>query len=313
MSQHNVIFDAKNYMNIQGLGNLKAQSKTDPKLARHEVAQQFESLLVQMLIKSMRDANKAFGDSKEMGSSQEMYQDLFDKQVALSISQKGMGFGDAVERFLTRGEPAQTSEVKPVSTELPRQTTMAAQRPFHTVQPVSLEEKSSAGEKPETKAFNSEIDFVKNLWGEAKKAAASLGVDPKLLMAQAVLETGWGKRVIPEETQGSSHNLFNIKADPAWDKKFVQVDTLEERDGLVSKEKGAFRVYDDYAESFQDYVHFIKSNPRYQEALKSTANPSQYIQKLQEANYATDSRYSDKVMEIYNGDRLNSLVELAEA
>ncbi|KGP63702.1 hypothetical protein EP47_04890 [Legionella norrlandica] len=144
---------------------------------------------------------------------------------------------------------------------------------------------------------------------DAKNAASQLGIDPKLLLAQAALETGWGKHIINHEKNGCSHNLFNIKAGSQWDKKSVVVDTLEEKDGVMTKKKGVFRAYSSYAESFSDYVNFIKSNPRYEQALNLASNPESYIRKLQEVNYATDSSYSDKVLEIYYGERFNNLFE----
>jgi flagellar protein FlgJ len=61
-----------------------------------------------------------------------------------------------------------------------------------------------------------------------------------------------------------------------------------------------FRSYDSYKASFDDYVDFIKSNPRYSEALKKADNAAQYVRELQKAGYATDPRYAEKIMNIYH-------------
>lgn len=307
MSNDSIYLDTKNYMNIQSIGSLRGQAKSNPNRAKHEVAEQFESILVQMLIKSMRDANKALTNSEGVDSSQEMYMDLFDKQIAQSISKQGLGFGSTVEHYLGASKPESAKPAVQTADWIPSLHNDSSSAKNAITQPSvdrTIQQTSASGDK--------QLDFVKNLWGEAKKAASLLGLDPKLLIAQAALETGWGKRIIDQGAEGSSHNLFNIKADPSWDKKSVTVTTLEEREGLMAKEKGSFRTYASYAESFSDYVHFIKTNPRYHEALKEVANPESYIKKLQEAQYATDSNYSNKVLEIYNGDHLNNLLQQAE-
>ena len=70
----------------------------------------------------------------------------------------------------------------------------------------------------------------------------------------------------------------------------------------------AFRAYDSYQESFNDYVHFIKSNPRYGSAIKMAAKPERYMQELQQAGYATDPSYAAKMMRIFHGDTIDSNV-----
>lgn len=309
MSISNVALESKNYLNIQGIANLKGEALTNPQLAKHEVSQQFESILVQMLIKSMRDANKALFDNKEMDSSNDMYQDLFDKQVSLSISGNPRGFGATIENYIsqTGNKPDEAMAIGP------RPNLQSAGR--LGLGPTALQANLQTNNRPiegkKEAGFDNELKFVTHLLDYAKKAALSLGVDPKLLIAQAALETGWGKNIIANNSE-HSFNLFNIKADSQWNKKSVEINTLEEKEGLIFKERSTFRAYDSYAESFNDYVDFIKNNPRYQEALKESDNPERYMQLLQQANYATDSEYSNKVMTIYHGERLNNLLQKAQ-
>ena len=143
--------------------------------------------------------------------------------------------------------------------------------------------------------FDSPKDFVARLTPFAKKAAKALGTDPAVLIAQAALETGWGKKVI-KNAAGSSHNLFNIKADPRWDGGKVATNTLEFHQGIPVQEKAAFRAYANYQDSFNDYVRFLNDNPRYGDALAQPEDPKQFIRNLHQAGYATDPKYADKII-----------------
>jgi flagellar protein FlgJ len=138
-----------------------------------------------------------------------------------------------------------------------------------------------------------------NLLPHARQAARELGVDANLLLAQAALETGWGQSVIKNNQGDSSFNLFNIKADKSWQGKQTKVATLEYDGDVAKKTMAGFRSYGSYKDSFDDYVNFIKSNPRYSDALKKVGSPAHYIRELQQAGYATDPRYAEKVMSIY--------------
>lgn len=148
-------------------------------------------------------------------------------------------------------------------------------------------------------AFTKPQDFVDSLLPHAKKAARILGVDPAILLAQAALETGWGKKVIAN-ANGSTHNLFNIKADPRWQGEKVTTQTLEVYSGIPVQERAAFRAYDSHAQSFEDYVDFLNNNPRYAQALSQTEQPELFIRGLHQAGYATDPLYEQKVLSVFN-------------
>jgi len=147
-------------------------------------------------------------------------------------------------------------------------------------------------------------DFVRSLWPHAREAAAELGVDPRVLLAQAALESGWGRRM-PRHADGRpSYNLFGIKADQRWDGERVSSGTLEYRDGVVNREHAAFRAYGSPAESMADYAAFIRGGPRYREALARADDAGAYVQAIADAGYATDPAYAHKVMSIYHGPEL---------
>ena len=153
-------------------------------------------------------------------------------------------------------------------------------------------------------SFDSPESFVRQLWSMAEKAAQKIGVTPEVILSQAALETGWGKHVIAKTDQASSHNLFNIKADSRWDGETASIGTVEYRNGVAVKEQAKFRVYESYQDSFNDYIDFLQTQPRYQDALQNTADPEAFIEGLHKAGYATDPAYADKIKRIMNSETL---------
>jgi flagellar protein FlgJ len=146
--------------------------------------------------------------------------------------------------------------------------------------------------------FSSPQEFVAALLPMAEKAAEKIGVEARYLVAQAALETGWGKSIIRQQDGSSSHNLFGIKTHNSWDGESARVQTTEYKGGKAVKEAASFRAYDSYAQSFDDYVSFLQNNGRYQGALNATANPERFVRELQQAGYATDPNYARKVAQI---------------
>ncbi|MEL0037069.1 MAG: flagellar assembly peptidoglycan hydrolase FlgJ [Gammaproteobacteria bacterium] len=159
--------------------------------------------------------------------------------------------------------------------------------------------------------FSSPAAFVSSLLPIAKQYAQKLKVDPKVLLAQAALETGWGKHVMRTIDGISSNNLFGIKADRSWQGDSTSVNTLEFEDGQLLQTKAAFRSYNSHEESFKDYVEFLNNSSRYQKALTASENAKDYLSELQSAGYATDPNYADKIYQIYRSDTLNDAVNSA--
>ena len=153
---------------------------------------------------------------------------------------------------------------------------------------------------------NSPAEFINTLKPYAEKAAQALNVNADVLLAQAALETGWGKHVIHTQTGANSFNLFNIKADERWQGASVNVSTLEYRQGIAKQERADFRRYDNYAESFADYVSFLQSNPRYRQALEAGVDSSAYAEALQDAGYATDPAYAEKIKSLLDSDPIRA-------
>ena len=149
--------------------------------------------------------------------------------------------------------------------------------------------------------------FVASIWPHAERAARELGVDPRALVAQAALETGWGKRHIKRDNGSSSHNLFGIKA-AGWSGERATTGTHEYVNGERRNEVASFRAYGSMVESFGDYVRMLKNSPRYQSALKAGADVRGFAQGLQRAGYATDPAYAAKIAAIAAGPTIERAV-----
>lgn len=148
------------------------------------------------------------------------------------------------------------------------------------------------------------LAFVRTVWPFAKKAAETLGVSARVLIAQAALETGWGKSLLAKGKDGGSQSLFNIKADPSWDGRKTSVHTLEFEQGVPVRRRAQFRAYESLYDSFEDYVRLITDSPRYREAVRAGGDALAYVKALQEAGYATDPAYADKISRVYHSPTL---------
>ena len=130
--------------------------------------------------------------------------------------------------------------------------------------------------------------FIASIAPTAKAVAKELGIDPRIVIAQAALETGWGTSV-------KGNNLFGIKSHGKKDGLMVQ--THEVIDGERIKVRDSFRQYDSYDESIADYGSFLQQNKRYKPMLQAATLPEQ-VEALGKSGYATDPEYADKVLAI---------------
>jgi len=299
---------AQTSVDFKGLAELRRSANSDQSdnETLNQVAGQFEAIFVGMMLKSMRDASLAEGlfDSEQS----DMYRDMTDQQLAMDMSAQGtLGLKDIIVRQLG-GQP----ETKPVvsgdnnignmHTVSVRPTLQSIENPallqkIIQATPVTAEQSLTTSK---ALTFDSPESFVQQLLPLAKQAAQKIGTTAEAILSQAALETGWGQHVIKNADGSSSHSLFNIKADARWQGDRTAVGTVEYRDGVAVKEQAQFRAYDSYQDSFNDYVNFLQTQPRYQDALKQTSNPEKFIEGLHKAGYATDPNYSDKVKRIMN-------------
>jgi peptidoglycan hydrolase FlgJ len=320
------------YADFSGLAKLKTQARKDSPEALKEVARQFEAIFLSNVLKGMREAKLADGIMDNDQSK--FYSDMYDKQLAVHLSGKpGVGLADLIVKQLSHDQPA--NEKLGIEDYLNRSAStqkVLSQYPHAVEKQVSskvdsqldtdtdgsqviinayIHDSSPLNEMTEiplknnhSQPIQSAEDFVRQLHPYAEQAARELGVEPKVILAQAALETGWGRSLIKNSNGSNSFNLFNIKADKSWQGKQAQVPTLEFEQGIAKKVNAGFRSYVSFQESFHDYVAFIKSNPRYGDALKQAGNGERYLRELQQAGYATDPNYANKVMSIYHGNTM---------
>ena len=331
------------YTDINSISQLKAGSDANSPENVRKVAQQFESLFVNMMIKSMRDANAVFAEGNPLNTPQtKFYQEMYDNQMAVHLSEgRGLGLSDALMRQLSpKAEAASTgadtgasgaaasgagasavdqsallarrrlqvaSDYSAWAERLDRAEASTASSQSNDWQPLrgieAMRRSAStvaavSGEAAQRTRFANSQEFVETMLPMAEKAAARLGVDPHYLVAQAALETGWGKSVIRQSDGSSSHNLFGIKAHGGWQGDSANVATTEYRNGVSTRERADFRSYSSWEQSFEDYVSFLETNGRYSKALSSTDNPDTFFRELQSAGYATDPQYARKVSQI---------------
>lgn len=146
--------------------------------------------------------------------------------------------------------------------------------------------------------------FVAKVWPHAQKIGRELGVDPRAIVAQAALETGWGRSTISSNGQ-TANNYFGIKATGGWRGASIATNTQEFANGGFHTERAAFRAYDGVAQSFDDYAALLKRAPRYAQALNAGDDIRGFAQSLQRAGYATDPGYARKIEAIATGPALN--------
>ncbi|QTP59507.1 flagellar assembly peptidoglycan hydrolase FlgJ [Billgrantia antri] len=141
--------------------------------------------------------------------------------------------------------------------------------------------------------------FMERLSAPAQAASRQTGVPAELILAQAALETGWGRHEIATADGGNSYNLFGIKAGSNWQGRTTDVTTHEYIDGRRTRVVDTFRAYDNFEQAFTDYARLIGNNPRYS-AVTTAGNAEQAARALQAGGYATDPAYADKLIAVMN-------------
>ena len=239
--------NAQLYTDLSELQKIKSQAKDDGDAALRAAAQQFEQIFLNMLLKSMRDANATISEGSFLNSSQtELFQSMYDNQITSELAGSGSGIGltDVLVRQLggnveNKTEPefgdlnveqrrlsqafdqaaaiassallakAQGQE-NPPGVTLTDDQQQTVKEVFEQQLKAATESDSGAATLPDR--FESPEEFVEKLLPLAESIADDLGVDPRVLLAQAALETGWGKFVVRSADGNSSNNLFNIKS-----------------------------------------------------------------------------------------------------
>ena len=301
----------------------EAAGKTDTATDRknREVAQQFEALLIQQMLKQARQSEMgSFLDSDQS----RLAQSLHDEELSLQLASPGMGLAQALLDQIQSsagnalpGTDANDSEsgsqLAALFASLPNMGSVLGRS--HIGDPANpdnlmassiselidlLAMPGRAAERVRGTVQNAPDHirgFVDRVGGAARRAAADTGIPERLILSQAALESGWGRREIKRPDGTTSHNLFGIKATGGWRGEVVHVTTTEFQNGIPRKVEQPFRAYGSYAESFADYARLISRNNRYQDVLTApTAQDA--ARRIQQAGYATDPAYADKLIAI---------------
>ena len=303
-----------NYLDQNSLNAVKAMGRHNDPAALKEISKKFEAMFVQQMLKSMREANEVFSDGDPFSSEEvKFHQEMLDQQMVLNLtSGQGMGLAKSMyqqmQRLYGKGKDAVEGIESLIKTDKKIEL-VPAQR---NIKPLT-----SANETPslfsragiKNAIATTAEEFIAKVKPYAEKAAAELNINTDVLLAQAALETGWGKHLIHDAEGNNSFNIFNIKASGNWQGKSVAVNTLENKQGITQQERAEFRQYDNYVQSFTDYVNLIKNNPRYEKALQAGDDSHAYAKELQRAGYATDPAYAEKIKRLLNSDAIRSAVD----
>ncbi len=210
------------------------------------------------------------------------------------LGHQGLGEKPAIRHAASRDVPlAQTGHAHHAAPHSPRSTqARPIPPPTAVAEPATQKPREVTVVHPPSAADG----FLEKLAGVARSTAEVLGLSPHLLLAQAALETGWGRKAIKDAAGQESFNLFGIKASKHWTGKTVEVTTTEYSHGVPQKKVESFRAYGSYAESFSDYARLIKN--RYGEAMAHGATAEGFGRALQANGYATDPKYAQKIARV---------------
>lgn len=302
---------------VQSAQDLRGQFAKNPQEGLKAAAQQFETMFLQMVMKSMRDT---VPDDGMLNSEQsKFYTSLLDQQMAqnLSTSGKGVGFAKLIEQQLGRSLTSGAADA--AANPAGAANTAAGALPLAASDGRHLQYKTVLGNLPTSAAYPradvtaapavasdapaSAKEFVNRVWPHAVEASRSTGVPPQFLVAHSALESGWGRGEIRKADGSSSYNLFGIKAGKGWNGATAEATTTEYVNGQPQQVVERFRAYGSYDEAFRDYASLLRNNSRFG-AVIGSQDGTEFAKRLQQAGYATDPMYADKLSRIINGPAL---------
>ncbi|GHT93880.1 flagellar rod assembly protein/muramidase FlgJ [Betaproteobacteria bacterium] len=311
---------------VQGARDLRAKFRTDKEAGVKAAAQEFEALFLQMMLKSMRQTTDQ--DSFMESDASRFYTSMLDEQIAKDISRTGsIGLAKVLEEQLSRrmnntgtldADGAPRAVNHDLNAALKAATISAANGgdlPFAafrnlqatleraTVNRAAAHHAPAANDAGESSVAATPKEFVRQMWPHAVEASRDTGIPPQFLIAHAALESGWGQRDLKNADGSPAYNLFGIKAGASWQGKSTEVTTTEYENGVPVREQARFRSYGSYAEAFADYAHLLASSPRYGGVIGSQ-DGTEFARRLQQAGYATDPKYAEKLSAIINGATL---------
>jgi flagellar protein FlgJ len=295
-------------IDANSLNDLKRATKDSSPESIKAAARQFESLLTNMMLKSMRDASPQDGifDNEQSRS----FTAMLDQQLSQNLASRGMGLADVIAKQLSKntGVSIDSTTAKKISPIHTSATSM-----YESVASLDSESPSSNTEKisPQLELTSIQQSYsrklnIKNQVNDkksfkdiireaAEEASAVSGIPSHYLMGQAALESGWGQHEIMQANGAQSFNLFGIKASNRWKGKVASTMTTEYINGEKQTRVEKFKAYNSYAESFKDFTNLIRNNPRYKNVIGNGQSINEYAQAIQKSGYATDPQYANKL------------------
>ncbi|MDI1299751.1 flagellar assembly peptidoglycan hydrolase FlgJ [Methylotenera sp.] len=300
-----------------GLNGLKNAAKESSPEAIKGVAKQFEAIFMNMMLKSMREASPQ--DNPFDNEQSRTFTSMLDQQLSSNLASKGLGLSDVLVRQLSQGSNPVTNTMEQAVSDTPSASDTKANgiisnplspsnnKPVNNLQDFkalidyknSPTESSLINNKVDAKSpADSTTEFKNRMAKHAEEASRTTGVPAHLMLGQAALESGWGKRELKGADGTPSNNLFGIKASGNWDGKVVEATTTEYIHGVKQKRIEKFRAYDSYADSFKDFANMMNNNPRYNKVMANLDSVNGYAQAMQNAGYATDPNYASKLANV---------------
>jgi peptidoglycan hydrolase FlgJ len=297
------VLDQRLSLDVQGVDSLRRTVRSSPQEGMKQASKQFEVMFMQMMLKSMREATPS--DGMFSSSQEKTYTAMLDQQLSQNLSGRGLGLAEAMLKQLGRAMGGEAGALAPGGVPPSLQPDASGALAPKTAPVSQATPDLSFYEAATAQATLSRSvlpqahveQFVTRMLPAAQRASQASGVPAQLIMAQAALESGWGRREIRAEDGTPSYNLFGIKADKSWKGPVAETTTTEYVNGVAQKTRASFRAYGSYDEAFTDYAKFLVTNPRYTNVL-STRDPAEAAHGLQRAGYATDPEYGGKLVRI---------------
>jgi flagellar protein FlgJ len=318
-------------IDAKGLSSLKRSARDQSPEAIRGVAKQFEAIFLGMMLKSMRDAMPSNGplDNEQSRTfttmlDQQLTQNLVGKGVGLSEMlvkqltklQVGVSDQNAIQNnatglqsansstvansasMITRGFSGTPSELMPIFSGQMLSRSLAKISNYTQTQHFKVDPRTWSKDSSNGSGGNHISEFASRMMPFAEKVSARTGIPAIFMVAQAALESGWGRSELKFQNGAPSYNLFGIKASGNWTGRTVDAMTTEFIDGEYVKRVEKFRAYDSYADSFKDFTDLMRNNARYSNVLRHLHDPISYSQAMGKSGYATDPHYGAKLQSV---------------
>jgi flagellar protein FlgJ len=290
-------------VDARSIDALRHAAARDPRAAVNAAATQFEALFMQELLKSMRASTMPSGlvDADAGGLGTEM----LDAEYARTLSGRPGGLADVIARQLSRqlgldDGAAGAAGAGAARLPAPQSPAVHPSPPAARASAVAAVPAGDAGERrlPRIAHGGGAGGFIAAHRHAARAAEAATGIPADFMLAQAALETGWGRRDIRMADGSPSHNVFGIKAGANWKGPVAEITTTEYVGGQPRRVTARFRAYASSDDAFADYARLMTRNPRYAPVLAQAKSAHGFAQALQRAGYATDPAYADKLARV---------------